>query len=156
MQICEFKPDNHSILTLAARMPTISLLDLYFINYPKDRWRNKCLVYGLFVFEAAQTALLTRDSFAILGSGWGDLSRLDYLGEMWLSGPFMNGISKDLRPTFDHTCSHDHVVICSKRDGAERFRLAHTPPGEIKTAFGIHSCGQRHLPYFVTNLSYSL
>ncbi|ETW76285.1 hypothetical protein HETIRDRAFT_328212, partial [Heterobasidion irregulare TC 32-1] len=65
---------------------------LYFINYPKDRWRNKCLVYGLFVFETAQTALLTRDSFAILGSGWGDLSRLDYLGEMWLSGPFMNGM----------------------------------------------------------------
>ncbi|THH14040.1 hypothetical protein EW146_g6253 [Bondarzewia mesenterica] len=65
---------------------------LYYIKYSKDRRQIKFLVYVLFIWETAQTGLLTSDSFELLAAGWGDLSKLDYIGFMWFSGPFMMGI----------------------------------------------------------------
>ncbi|KAF8827159.1 hypothetical protein HHX47_DHR5000600 [Lentinula edodes] len=67
--------------------------DLYYLNFPKDSWRLKTLVYGLFIWDILQTALYTSTVFASLASGWGDVAALEGLGLIWFDIPFMSGVA---------------------------------------------------------------
>lgn len=68
--------------------------DLYYLNFPKDSWRLKTLVYGLFIWDILQTALYTSTVFASLASGWGNVAALEGLGLIWFDIPFMSGVGK--------------------------------------------------------------
>ncbi|KAJ4496890.1 hypothetical protein C8R41DRAFT_825193 [Lentinula lateritia] len=66
---------------------------LYYLNFPKDSWRLKTLVYGLFIWDILQTALYTSTVFASLASGWGNVAALEGLGLIWFDIPFMSGVA---------------------------------------------------------------
>ncbi|KAJ3710856.1 hypothetical protein C8R42DRAFT_690465 [Lentinula raphanica] len=68
-------------------------LYLYYLNFPKDDWKLKTLVYGLYVLDFAQTLLVTAFVFRMLGSGWGNLTILESVGLSWLALPFFNALS---------------------------------------------------------------
>ncbi|KAI0314887.1 hypothetical protein OF83DRAFT_404825 [Amylostereum chailletii] len=63
----------------------------YSIHFKADRRGLKLLVYGLYIWEVVQTALIGRDAFAIFGRGWGDLSVLVSAETLWFNSPFMSG-----------------------------------------------------------------
>ncbi|KAF8918295.1 hypothetical protein CPB85DRAFT_73311 [Mucidula mucida] len=49
----------------------------YHVSFPKDSVTIKSLVYGLFVLDILQTALVTADAFHWFVFGFGDMNRLD-------------------------------------------------------------------------------
>jgi len=51
-------------------------LYLYYSAFPNDRLSTKCLVYGVYALEVVETILITHDSFAAFGYGFGDISAL--------------------------------------------------------------------------------
>ncbi|OBZ73413.1 hypothetical protein A0H81_07271 [Grifola frondosa] len=65
---------------------------LYHINFPNDSWKLKALVYGIFVFEWAQTILITTTAFEAFVYGWGNIESLTVFHTTWLSVPIMCGI----------------------------------------------------------------
>ncbi|KAJ4479143.1 hypothetical protein J3R30DRAFT_3882170 [Lentinula aciculospora] len=66
---------------------------LYYLGFPKDSWRLKALVYGLFIWDILQTAMYTSTVFASLASGWGNVAALEGLGLIWFDIPFMSGVA---------------------------------------------------------------
>ena len=68
-----------------------NFLDIYYLRYPKDSWRIKSLVYGLYIAEVIQTSLLTHDAVIVLGRGWGDITVVTDMHTLWFSGAIMNG-----------------------------------------------------------------
>ncbi|KAK0241064.1 hypothetical protein EDD85DRAFT_388071 [Armillaria nabsnona] len=65
-------------------------LYLYYLAFPKDRNFTKCLVYGIYTVEFAQTILFTHDAFAIFGYGFGDMKALTRVYFNWLTIPIMS------------------------------------------------------------------
>ncbi|KAF5334589.1 hypothetical protein D9757_015052 [Collybiopsis confluens] len=65
---------------------------LYYLNFPKDNWKMKTLVYGLYVLDALQAFLVTDFIFTSLASGWGNLQTLESIGISWFALPFLNAI----------------------------------------------------------------
>jgi len=54
----------------------------------------KTVVYFVYLLEAVQTVLLTRDAFRVFGYGFGSMASLDAMAWIWFSVPIMSGISK--------------------------------------------------------------
>ncbi|KAJ7640577.1 hypothetical protein B0H17DRAFT_1339278 [Mycena rosella] len=67
-------------------------LYLYFEAFPNDRPFTKCLVYGVYTLEFAQTMFFTHDVFATFGYGFADVSALANLGFDWLTIAVMGGL----------------------------------------------------------------
>lgn len=68
-----------------------SLLDLYYLAFPKDRQFTKYLVYSIYVVELGQTVLITHDAFLVFGYGFGDIKVLTDMHSNWLTVPVMSG-----------------------------------------------------------------
>lgn len=68
------------------------LLDLYYLAFPNDPSRNKVLVYLVFLFETAQTLVVTDTAYNVLGSGYGNLNVFGDIGATWFNIPFITGI----------------------------------------------------------------
>ncbi|KAI0033376.1 hypothetical protein K488DRAFT_47871, partial [Vararia minispora EC-137] len=64
----------------------------YYVNFPQDGPALKALVCTIFLVETAQTAIVGRDAFVILASGWGNISLLFDLETQWLTAPIMDGL----------------------------------------------------------------
>ncbi|KAK0226536.1 hypothetical protein IW262DRAFT_774035 [Armillaria fumosa] len=80
---------------------TLSIqLYLYYLAFPKDRKFTKCLVYGVYIIEFAQTMLLTHDAFVSFGYGFGDLDALTNVHLNWLFVPIMGGIAASVGQSF--------------------------------------------------------
>ncbi|SJK98154.1 uncharacterized protein ARMOST_01415 [Armillaria ostoyae] len=67
-------------------------LYLYYLAFPKDRQFIKCLVYGIYIVEFVQTALVAHDALAMFGFGFGDLEALTRIHFNWLIVPIMTTI----------------------------------------------------------------
>ncbi|KAF9564065.1 hypothetical protein CPC08DRAFT_705602 [Agrocybe pediades] len=67
-------------------------LYMYYIAFPRDRTFSKCFVIGIYLWEAAQTFMLTESAFDAFARGFGDMSRLDKIGNLWFSVPIMSGV----------------------------------------------------------------
>ncbi|KAJ7626054.1 hypothetical protein FB45DRAFT_74788 [Roridomyces roridus] len=67
-------------------------LYLYYRAFPEDRKLNKILVYTVYLFELAQTVILTHDAFEIFAKGFGDVSALDLVHLDWVTVPLTTGI----------------------------------------------------------------
>jgi len=65
---------------------------LYYMSFPKDHPVLKCLIFGVFAVETAQTILVARDAFTIYAKGFGNLNGLESVELTWLSVPIMCGI----------------------------------------------------------------
>ena len=84
----------HAISTNPALLiPTCS--DLYYLAFPEDRALNKVLVYGIFLAETAQVALLLCTGVPIY-AGFQHLYRYSLPREegtvMWAAVPLLGGI----------------------------------------------------------------
>ncbi|KIK71048.1 hypothetical protein GYMLUDRAFT_254329 [Collybiopsis luxurians FD-317 M1] len=66
---------------------------LYHLGFRNDGWRLKSLVYGLCIWDTAQTFTLTSTVFDILASGWGNQAALERTGLIWLDIPIMSGVA---------------------------------------------------------------
>lgn len=69
-------------------------VDIYYISFPKDRWIPKCLVYGVYLIDIAQTCLVTNDVFNAYAKHYGQLDFLAGIQNEWLAVPVLSGISK--------------------------------------------------------------
>ncbi|EJD00212.1 uncharacterized protein FOMMEDRAFT_170199 [Fomitiporia mediterranea MF3/22] len=65
---------------------------IYYLAFPKDRTAFKCLVYGLYTVDMAQTLIVTHDAFFSYAKGFGSLSALDAMQTGWLAVPVLSGI----------------------------------------------------------------
>ncbi|KAK0498688.1 hypothetical protein EDD18DRAFT_46668, partial [Armillaria luteobubalina] len=68
-------------------------LYLYYLAFPNDRRLLKYLVYGIYVIEFVQTMVVTRDKFAALGYGFGDIEALTRMNHSWLTVPIMSAVA---------------------------------------------------------------
>ncbi|KAK0493027.1 hypothetical protein EDD18DRAFT_1078693 [Armillaria luteobubalina] len=75
-------------------------LYLYYLAFPNDRQFIKCLVYGLYIVEFVQTMLITHDSFAMFGYGFGDIKALTDVHFYWLSIPVLGGLAAGVGQMF--------------------------------------------------------
>ncbi|KAF9460066.1 hypothetical protein BDZ94DRAFT_1311841 [Collybia nuda] len=66
---------------------------VYNLNFPDDTLRVKCLVYGTYIFEMAQTALSTADLYYWFASGYGNMIHLAGVYISPWDTPFLCGIS---------------------------------------------------------------
>ncbi|KAK0194724.1 hypothetical protein F5146DRAFT_1135480 [Armillaria mellea] len=83
-------PDVIAYLLHWGLFGTLSVqLYLYYLAFPNDRKIIKYLVYGTYIIEIVQTALLTYDAFAKFGYGFGDLETLLEVRINWLNFPIM-------------------------------------------------------------------
>ncbi|KDR70735.1 hypothetical protein GALMADRAFT_159844 [Galerina marginata CBS 339.88] len=64
----------------------------YYLAFPKDMRRTKVLVYGLYLFEMAQTIMLTHAGFATFATGFGDLNAINHIGLIWFAVPIMDSL----------------------------------------------------------------
>jgi len=65
---------------------------VYYLAFPKDQNRSKALVYLVYVFEMAQTVLLTQHGFYTFAENFGNVDTLDEMGTIWFSVPVMNSV----------------------------------------------------------------
>ncbi|KAK0212252.1 hypothetical protein DFS33DRAFT_1269079 [Desarmillaria ectypa] len=68
-------------------------LYLYYLAFPNDRQFTKCLVYGIYIVEVAQTILVSHDAFATFGYGFGDMEALIGMHFDWLTVPVMSAVA---------------------------------------------------------------
>ncbi|KAF9523765.1 hypothetical protein CPB83DRAFT_862249 [Crepidotus variabilis] len=73
---------------------------MYHLAFPNDPPRSKALSYGVYVFEAVQTFILTQTAFHAFADGFGNLLYLDEIGTIWFSVPIMSGIVAFVAQTF--------------------------------------------------------
>lgn len=86
-----------SSLCVSCRKPTTYTTntlrtDIYYMAFPHDPLVCKCLVYGVFLVELAQTILLMHDAFLAFGSGFGNMEALTAIHLSWLGVPILGGI----------------------------------------------------------------
>ncbi|TFK37863.1 hypothetical protein BDQ12DRAFT_607194, partial [Crucibulum laeve] len=65
---------------------------IYHIGFSNDRAAWKVLVGCIFVFETAQTILMTHDVFKTFAEGYGNLAALNSTQLVWLAVPILGGI----------------------------------------------------------------
>jgi hypothetical protein len=100
--------------------------DIYYLSFPKDRtFPSKFLVYSLFLFEFAQSIVVTRDGFKYFGPGWGNMEVLNLVGWLWLAGGVMTGIGKSATNSVQrlHSTNEDSWWD-SERYGTDILRVA--------------------------------
>ena len=71
---------------------------MYYLAFPNDPTSSKALAFGVFLFEAGQTFLLTQSAFHGFAEGFGNLIFLDEIGTIWFSVPIMSGIGESQIP----------------------------------------------------------
>jgi len=64
----------------------------YYLAFPKDLTQSKVLVYGVYLFEIAQTLMLTQTCFATFAKGFGDLNAINHIGVIWFAVPIMSSL----------------------------------------------------------------
>ncbi|KAF8893036.1 hypothetical protein BD779DRAFT_1138497 [Infundibulicybe gibba] len=64
----------------------------YYIAFPLDRVAIKCLVYGIFWLEVAQTLMVSHDAFNTFGTGFGQPRAVDDIHLLWLTAPVTGGL----------------------------------------------------------------
>ncbi|KAK0241104.1 hypothetical protein EDD85DRAFT_948200 [Armillaria nabsnona] len=85
-------------------------LYLYYLAFPKDRQFIKYLVYGVYIVEFVQTILVSHDTFAMFGYGFGDLDALTEVHFNWLIVPIMSAVTASV----GHVFYAYRIVILSK------------------------------------------
>ncbi|KDR70018.1 hypothetical protein GALMADRAFT_255379 [Galerina marginata CBS 339.88] len=65
---------------------------MYYLAFPNDPKHNRLLVFGVYLFEAVQTMLLTQSAFHAFAANFGNIVELDRIGTIWFSVPVMGGI----------------------------------------------------------------
>jgi hypothetical protein len=70
----------------------ISVLDWYYLAFPKDRWLLKALVAFTYIIETAQTILMTVDCFNMFAKGFGNVDLLFGTHNEWLAVPIFTAI----------------------------------------------------------------
>ncbi|PBK88497.1 hypothetical protein ARMGADRAFT_359158 [Armillaria gallica] len=68
-------------------------LYLYYLAFPNDRQFIKIPVYGIYIVEFVQTILVSHDTFAMFGYGFGDLDALTEVHFNWLIVPIMSAVT---------------------------------------------------------------
>jgi len=67
---------------------------LYYLAFPNDWVYMKCLVYGIYVLEFIQSALLIENIFWIFVTSFGDFEAVNQVGTAWLSVPILTAIGE--------------------------------------------------------------
>jgi len=67
---------------------------LYYLAFPNDWAYMKYLVYGIYILEFIQSALLMEYSFRIFVTSFGDVEAVDQVGTAWLSVPILTAIGE--------------------------------------------------------------
>ncbi|KAJ7463285.1 hypothetical protein FB451DRAFT_1494252 [Mycena latifolia] len=75
-------------------------LYLYYKAFPKDRLALKCLVYGVYLVELAETIMITHDAFQMYGYGFADLEALTRMGIYWFDVPILGGLVSFIGQSF--------------------------------------------------------
>jgi hypothetical protein len=68
--------------------------DLYYLAFPNDRMHLKCLVYGIYVLEFAQSVLTIKVGFWMFVTGFGDVGALKATNTSWSSVPILTAIGE--------------------------------------------------------------
>ncbi|KAF8195309.1 hypothetical protein K438DRAFT_1827235 [Mycena galopus ATCC 62051] len=75
-------------------------LYMYTEMFPNDRGAIKTLVWTMFFFDTAFTIMMTAGAWDMLGSGWGDPSRLLQLNWSWGVMPLVSGVLSGMAQGF--------------------------------------------------------
>ncbi|KAJ7660330.1 hypothetical protein DFH06DRAFT_1194386 [Mycena polygramma] len=67
-------------------------LYLYYLAFPNDHRAKKCLVYGVYAIELAQTILIVQDMFSTFAFNFGDLVYLANINLAWSISPMLTGV----------------------------------------------------------------
>jgi hypothetical protein len=67
---------------------------LYYLAFPNDRAYIKCLVYGIYILEFIQSALIIENGFRIFVISFGDVEAVDQVETAWLSVPILTAIGE--------------------------------------------------------------
>jgi hypothetical protein len=70
------------------------MIVLYYLAFPNVRWYMKYLVYGVYVIEVVQSALITETGFRTFVTGLGDVQVFGQAETGWLSVPILTAISE--------------------------------------------------------------
>ncbi|KAF8073446.1 hypothetical protein FPV67DRAFT_747244 [Lyophyllum atratum] len=115
---------------------------IYYLNFPDDKLSIKCLVYGTYIFEVAQTCLTAADAYYWFASGYGNMIRLGSVYVSPLDTPFLCGIIAAVVQCFFAyriwTLRRSYKWICV---GIIATSLVQTA-GAFGTAFRAHALGQ--------------
>ncbi|KAF9564066.1 hypothetical protein CPC08DRAFT_748638 [Agrocybe pediades] len=65
---------------------------MYYLSFPHDRPFSKYFVMTVYLWEAAQTFMLTDSAFDAFARGYGNLNHLDKIGTIWFTVPIMSGV----------------------------------------------------------------
>ena len=66
--------------------------DMYHISFAQDRLFVKCVVYGVFVLEFAQTIVIAHDAFLAFARGFGRIEELNSVHTEWFATPMVSGV----------------------------------------------------------------
>ncbi|PPQ84160.1 hypothetical protein CVT25_002026 [Psilocybe cyanescens] len=81
------------ILFNAGGLDVLSVqLCIYYLAFPKDSFRFKTLVYGVYALEVIQTIMLCRTLFSSFVYGFLNENILDQIGDLWFSIPILGGL----------------------------------------------------------------
>ncbi|KIM49810.1 hypothetical protein M413DRAFT_21947 [Hebeloma cylindrosporum] len=67
---------------------------LYYLAFGNDRASLKCLVYGIYILEIAQSVLVIESGFRTFVVGFGDVEGFNRVRTLWLSVPTMTAIGE--------------------------------------------------------------
>jgi hypothetical protein len=67
---------------------------LYYLAFPNDRVHIKCVVYGIYILEFIQSALVIEYGFRVYVTGFEDVNAIDQVGTTWLSVPILTAIGE--------------------------------------------------------------
>ena len=65
---------------------------MYHLSFPNDVWFAKCLVYGVYLLDTAQTIIVTSDVYQIYAKHYGEFDQLTMMHDEWLAVPIFSGI----------------------------------------------------------------
>lgn len=95
-------PDNIAMITAPQILGTLFnwglygvlsvQIYIYYLNFPDDKLPTKCLVYGTYLFEVAQTCITAANVFFWFARGYGNMIRLEDTYFSPLDTPFLCGI----------------------------------------------------------------
>lgn len=108
---------------------------MYHVAFPEDGWFPKCLVYGIYLLDTAQTFIVTSDVYQVYAKHYGQLDELTAMHNEWLAVPIFSGIGSFAisRIDFFLTQSSHSELYC-----ANLLRISDRILVGIKTVNGIN------------------
>ncbi|KAF9557091.1 hypothetical protein CPC08DRAFT_725298 [Agrocybe pediades] len=89
VQVCkDHNLKAHAVFCTAHTHPP----DFFFLAFPDESRKTKCLVYGVYVLELAQTVELSRTMFHLFVQSFLEQASLNNIYDLWFSVPIMGGI----------------------------------------------------------------